>query len=242
MSTSALPTTTPSACSANTRCLRRRGDAEPDGHGQRRGRAHLGDRRRQAIRQGCGRAGDAETGDEVDEALRAAHRRGQALRPGGGRDQPDEVERARLDGGLDCGIAARGQVGQQHAGHAERVGVMEEAVDAVSHDRVEVAEHDDRMREPGPLDQRERPRQRHSLPERVEGRALDGRAVGERVAERHSDLQDVAELVGGPERRETGLGGRVAGREVRNQGGAPASAHRGPCRREPGFRQSNRRR
>ncbi len=208
MSTSALPTTTPSACSANARACAGVEMPNPTATGSGVAARTWAIDAARPIRQGCGRAGDAETGDEIDEALRAAHRRGQALRPGGGRDQPDEVERARLDGGLDCGIAARGQVGQQHAGHAERVGVTEEAVDAVAHDRVEVAEHDDRTREPGPLDQRQRAGQRHALPERVEGRALDGRAVGERVAERHSDLEDVGQLVGGPERGETGLGGR----------------------------------
>ena len=90
------------------------------------------------------------------------------------------------------------------------------------------------------LDERERAGEGHALAERLEGGALDGGPVGERIAERDADLEDVGHLVRGAQRREAGLGRRVARGEVRDERRASLGPERGPGRREPGLRQSNR--
>ena len=47
--------------------------------------------------------------------------------------------------------------------------------------------------------------QGHPLPQRLKGGSLDGRAIGEGIAEGHSDFDNVGHLAGGPQRVRAGL-------------------------------------
>ena len=166
------------------------------------------------------RAGDAQPGDQIDESLRAVHRGTEPLGPRGRRDEPDQVQPALLHGVFDAGIAPRRQIGQEQSRDAEALGILEEAIETVAENRVQVTEDHDRSSQPAAVDQLERARQRHALPQRLEGRALNGRPVGERIAEGHSDLEHVGELVRGAKGVLAGHEVRIAGGEIGDQRGA----------------------
>ena len=136
-STSALPTTTPSASPADGARLRRRGDAEPDRHRQRRRPADPRDRRpRDPSRQRRGRAGDAQPRDQVDEPLRARR----PPRPGARAAWSGATSRMRSSGlswtaDSTPGSLPAGRSVSSRPATPERVGVAEKAIDAVAEDR-----------------------------------------------------------------------------------------------------------
>ena len=109
----------------------------------------------------------------------------------------------------------RRQVDAQNAIDARCRGVLGEALDAVGVNRVEVGEEDDRHAELRlqPRHQRENAHQRRARGESARRRGLIHRPVGDRVAERHAELEDV-----GARRRESD-GKPLGRREIRIAGG-----------------------
>ena len=97
-------------------------------------------------KSGVRRAGDAGDRDVVDEARGVLQHRGQALVVGRRRRQADEGEAGRQRRQAELVILLGRQVDHDQAVDAGRLGVGEEALDAIDVDRVEVAHQDDRRR------------------------------------------------------------------------------------------------
>jgi hypothetical protein len=72
--------------------------------------------------------------------------------------------------------------------------VVQETLDPVLKDRVEIAENDDRRVRLSAGDELEGAGEGHSLTERLERGPLDGRAIGEGIAEGNADFNDVGNL------------------------------------------------
>ncbi len=145
------------------------------------------------------------------------------------------------DGPLDGGIGPDRKIGEQQAGDPEIGGVFQKAIDPVAPDRIEIAEDHDRLGQSRALDQFERAGKSHPLLQRFEGRTLDGRAVGQRVAEWYTDLENVTLLVRPAQRVQARLEGRMAGREIGDERGASPAAQVAPGGGERGLRRSSRR-
>ncbi len=95
--------------------------------------------------------------------------------------------------------------------------VAEKPINTVLQDWIQIAEYDNR---PGELrlgDELQRTGQGHTLAQRLEGGALDSGPIGERVAERDADLDDVGHFGGGAECGRACTWRRVASREVGNE-------------------------
>ena len=161
------------------------------------------DRRRAVLGQRGGRA-RSRPGGRPDRRSPALPR----PRPRGGRDAWSGATSRMRSSGLvlrpptsTAGSLPAGRSVSSRPGDAERLGVGEEAVEPVPQNGIEVAEDDHRAPSSRPLDQRQRAGEGHALAKRVEGGALDGGPVGQRIAERDADLEDVRDLVRRAERR-----------------------------------------
>ena len=189
------------------------------------------------------RAGHAQACDQVHEPLGAFHRGGQCARAGwSARSGGSGPARLRCTAALHGRITSRRQIGEEQPGDAEPSASSQKTIEAVAQDRVEIAEDHDRPPAAAP----------RSISSRVPASVMPCWSawkverwivgpVGERVAERHADLEDVGELV----RRRGALPRSRAGRDSRRSGtgSARCGRARGAPRRpgEAGLRQSSRR-
>ena len=196
---------------------------KPTATGSVRRPADLRDRRRPA-RRPARRSRRSRPGARPDTrsparpATAAASRSGRVV----GRDEPDQIERARLDGApRPPGSLAGRQVGEQHAGDAEGVGLAQEAVEAVAQNRIEVAE-----------DHHRRASRARSISASVPASVMPCRSaskverwmVGPSASGSLNgtpDLEDVGDLVGRPERAPgSPSADGIAGGQIGNQRGA----------------------
>ena len=188
-----------------------------------------------------------EARDEVNEPPGPRDRLRQPRVRGGRCDQADQRQRARRHRFLDRRVAPSRKVGEQQAGRAGGMGVGQEASDAVSEHGIQVRHDHDRDAELRLAYQLQDARHGDPLRQRGLGGALDGRPVGERVAEGHSDFHEIGS--GGLREAQGGDAGRrcgIARGEVRDQRGAaplpapPFGADRAPPPRDRVLRQSSR--
>ncbi len=159
---------------------------------------------------------------------------------GGRGHQADQVDPAAPNRRLQLGITAGRKVRQQQAGHLQGLGVPDELIQAVLQDRIQIAEDHHWRAQPGLRNHLEGAGQRHAVAECLEAGALDGRAVGERIAEGNPDLDDVGDFANGANGGRTDLRRGVARGEIGYECRSPGGSKRGPSRREPGLRQSSR--
>ena len=167
------------------------------------GARHLAEIRRR-------RAGDSGNGHVIDEAGGVGEDRRQALVVGGRRGQSDEGEARRQRRQAEFLILLGRQVDDDQAIDAGRLGIGQEAVDAIDIDRVVIAHQDDRRvgiaaMSPSPL-RKARPgracvpaSRRPAAPAATE--SLDRRPVRHRIGEGHAELDDVGARAAGRPRR-----------------------------------------
>ena len=197
-----------------------------EAHHHRQGRMALDPlhRRRDLAEIRRRRAGDAGDRDVIDEARRVREHRRQALVVRGRGGQPDEGEAGLERRQAQLVVLLRRQVDDDQAVDARLLGIGKEAVDAVDVDRVEIAHEDHgRVRILGPEAADEVEGLDRVLPhlQGPQARRLDRRAVGHGIGEGQPELDDV-----GPGLRqalqdlERGLGIRIAGHHIGDEGGA----------------------
>jgi len=162
----------------------------------------------------------------VDEAARQPHDFPDPLRSAGRRQQEDEVQ-ARGTGPPQqlLGILRR-QVDDQQPVHSGRPRIGGEPLRAIVEDRIVVAVQDDRqLRGAAKIGhQLEHARQRGTGAQTDFRRALQDRAVGGRIGERHPDLQEIRTAgFGDAHQLARGVHVGITGDEKRDECGAPGS-------------------
>ena len=197
--------------------LCRRGDAEPDAHRQRRRRAKAGRRRRQLRGERRLFARHTQSADEVDESLPGACDPAHASGRRGRRDQTDEVQRPVREPGFTLRICSERQVRDKHAVRA-RIRCTPECIVAAPQQRIQVAEQHHGHRQPRVGNDPEHVIEPDALVQRTLRARLDHGTVGERIRERHADLDHVgARRLQPLEQRNAAHRVRMAGRDVRNE-------------------------
>mmetsp|Transcript_13499 Transcript_13499/g.30580 ORF Transcript_13499/g.30580 Transcript_13499/m.30580 type:complete len:423 (+) Transcript_13499:890-2158(+) len=174
-----------------------RGDAKAHRQRQVRVLADPGDELGQVCGERRTRAGHSRQRDAIEEGAGAL---GQLLDAvvGGGRREQRDVREARRGAEVHKLLALLGRkVDDDEAVHAGGLAVVHQLLEPVREEWVVVPHQDDRHRQPlGAclLGHLEAVRQRDGLVavERDLVRPLDGRPVGERVGERHAQLDDVS--------------------------------------------------
>ena len=141
-----------------------------------------------------GGAGDAGDRDVVDKTGGILQHLGQAFVIRGGRGQTDEIQTRSIRGNAEFFILFGWQVNHDQTINPRRLGICQEPVDAAIVDRVVVAHQHNRRRvvtlaELGRHFQC--PLQRHARLKRALPGQLDCRAIGHRVGEGQSKLDDV---------------------------------------------------
>jgi hypothetical protein len=138
-----------------------------------------------------------------------------------------------LDLRLHRWIGAGRKIGEDETRNPQRVRLGEKSLDPIAQDGIEIAEHYDRPAQLRPGDEVERATERHSLPERLEGGALDGWSVGERITEGHADLDDISHFGSRSKRCAARVCSGVARSEVGNESRPPLRPKGGPGLPEP---------
>src|SRR6266568_3944285 len=193
-------------------------DAEADGNGELRDAAGPAQERGQIVGESIFRAGNTGAGDEIEEAGGAGGDFSEALVRGSGRAKEDRVEMmsgqnsAIVAGFLGC------EVGGENGG-----GGGGEFFEAHLQNGIVVAEEDKRdivrwgARLADAADEIEDAGKRGARFQGTFGGALDGGAVGERIAERDTEFDDVgASFRKFQDKLLCGIQGRIASGDVRH--------------------------
>src|SRR5216683_799915 len=196
-------------------------DAEADGNGELRDAAGPAQKRGQIVGESIFRAGNTGAGDEIEEAGGAGGDFGEALVRGSGRAKEDRVEMmsgedaAIVAGFLGCEVGGENAVGPSGCGSGG------EFFEAHLQNRIVVAKEDKRdivrwgARLADAADEIEDASKRGARFQGAFGSALDGRAVGERIAERHAEFDHVCASFGKCENEfQRGVERGVAGGDV----------------------------
>ena len=138
-------------------------------------------------------AGDAEPRDAIQESAARFRRLPDPLRRRRRAEQPDDVDARRRGRVVQHARFFDRQIEHEQAVDARFHGARDETIDAEAIDGIRVGEEDDGRGDRGAdgSDQVERARQRHAARERALARALNHRAVSQRLRERHADLQHI---------------------------------------------------
>ena len=125
-----------------------------------------------------------------------------------------DAEAVRVERGLDIAGTLGGKVGEENVVDAGRFRVRGEALDAVAHDGIEIGERDQRnlaLRTHRPRDGENVVHRGSALQRALRG-GLDYGAVGDRIGERHAELDGVRARLG--EGKDDVGRGAVAARDV----------------------------
>ena len=140
------------------------------------------------------------------------------------RREADEVQPCLQSRQAQLRIFLRRQIDDDQAIDARRAGIAQEAVDAISIDRVVIAhQHDWRVgvSRAEITDERQRLLQRLAACKRAQSGRLDRRAVGHRIGEGHAEFDDVGARSGqGLQDFERGLVAGIAGHDEGDERGA----------------------
>src|SRR5260370_1027577 len=172
-------------------------DDEADGNGELRDAAGAAEEGGQIVGESIFRAGNTGGGGEIEEAGGAGGDFGEALVRGSGRAKEDRVEMmsgedaAIVAGFLGCEVGGENAVGPSGCGSGG------EFFEAHLQNRIVVAKEDKRdivrwgARLADAADEIEDAGKRGARFQGAFGSALDGRAVGERIAERYAEFDHV---------------------------------------------------
>src|SRR6266568_8267559 len=206
-------------------------EAEADGNGEFRDGAGPAQERGQIVGESIFRAGNTGAGDEIEEAGGAGGDFSEALVSGSGSAKEDGVE---MISGEDAAIVAGFfgcQVGGENAISTRGFGGGCEFFEAHLQNGIVVAEEDKRdiarwgARLADAADEIEDAGKRGARFQGAFGSALDGRAVGERIAERDAEFDDVgASFRKFQDKLLCGIQGRIASGDVRHDAELAGSA------------------
>ena len=188
--TTALPTTTPSASAATDAACSGPEIPKPTHTG-----SFVAPRKRSIVAArplaiSRSHSGHAEPADEIHESAAVPRDLRHARRRRGRCDEPNECERRLADLPLDLGVAAHGKIGDEQTVNAG-CGRACERARSRGDDRVQIAEQHERHIHRSLGRQLEHAVERHPLLERALRARLDDRTIGERIGERHAELDHV---------------------------------------------------